>query len=182
MTWHACLTRLWATLFPSLRTWENLIHWKDSVITFTSWIKRPDEATDSESSINYLMSISQSPFKITEFSPSSCANSRALVAASVSVSNAVSGRGIGWDKDAITKPLQSRIMTLYQLCPKKWTMHRQNWFCKTQLAEQTSEPPALVVVAELVGWLSTTPEVHHRHVDAPAQVESQVVRSMTCCA
>ena len=66
---------------------------------------------DSESSINDLMSISQSPSKITEFNPSSCANSKAFAAASVSVSNAVSGRGICWDRDAITKPEHSGMMT-----------------------------------------------------------------------
>ena len=66
---------------------------------------------DSESSINDFMSISQSPSKITEFSSNSSANSRALATTIVFVSNAVSVRGIGWHKDAITKPLQSHIMT-----------------------------------------------------------------------
>ena len=124
----------------------------------------------------------QSPSKITEFSPSSSANPRALAAAIVSVSTQ-------WVEEELVEtrmPLPSHcnpvLWPLCQLCPKKWTTLRRNLSCKTQLAEQTSEPTVLVAVAVLVGWLSETPKGHHRHVEAPAQVGSQVVRSLPCCA
>ena len=51
VTWHACLTRLWATEFSFLRTWEKLIQWKYFVIFLIYWIKRLKEAIVGKDSL-----------------------------------------------------------------------------------------------------------------------------------
>ena len=57
VTWRACLTRLWATLFPSLRTCENLIQWNKFAKHLTSWIGKPKDAKECDSSFKVFITI-----------------------------------------------------------------------------------------------------------------------------
>ena len=70
-------------------------------MSFAIW---PNGARDWWSLFKVFMMSWESPFIITQSIPSSAANSTALRATSAFTSVIVKGRGIYWEREAITKP------------------------------------------------------------------------------
>ena len=122
VTCRACRIRLWATLFPSLRTCENLIQWNKFAKHLTSWIGKPKDAKECESSFKVFIIISESPSRLTSFKLRSATHCKAFDAVKVSSSTTVRGWGMISDHCAKPFPWQSRIITPVPALSSSWNL------------------------------------------------------------
>ena len=106
----ALLAREWATLLQCLWTCDKL---KTKKCEARKWILDticPYCANDLLPLFRTLIKILEFPFNSTLSKPNSSASSMAYLATDVSTSIAVRGRGINYDKEAMTSPLMFRII------------------------------------------------------------------------
>ena len=119
VTCRGCWTRLWATLFPSLRKCENLIQWNKFAKHLKSWLNKPKDSKEYEFAFKAFITISESPSGMTSFKLRLAANYRDFDVAKVSSSTTVRGRGMILTL-CQTLPWQSQIITPILALSSSW--------------------------------------------------------------
>ena len=155
VTCRACRARLWATLFPSLRTCENLIQWNKLEKHLTSWIGKPKAAKEWGSSFKAFITISESPSRMTLFELKSAAHCKAFDAVKVSSSTTIRGRGMITDHCAKPFPWQSQIITPIPALSSSWNIASKKFVLEPStvasivVLQNNTKPPPLFFLGAL---------------------------------
>ena len=125
----ARLASEWATILHCLRICEYLTSEKLEAKYRISWTMCPKWAKVCEPVLRALMRTWESPSKTTRVKPGSCARISALRAANASTSMTVEGRGMFWERDAMTYPSPFLItahipaqLSAWNKAPSKFTL------------------------------------------------------------